>query len=180
MSDYVLTKPELRSVKASRTDFAGQPRNPIILILDGVRNGYNVGSIFRLCDAFLIERLVICGTPPVLRKRKLVAAAAGTQRWVPWKSADTAADAVQAAKAAGYWVAAIELTAFSVSVDAMRPKFPAALVLGGETRGVSSDALALADQAVAIPMMGMANSLNVATAAAIVLHELVKCHGNHN
>jgi len=174
MSDYVLTKPELRSVKASRTDFASQPRNPIILILDGVAQNYNIGAIFRLCDAFLVERLVICGTPPVLRKRKLVQAAAGTQRWVPWQFTATAADAVQAAQAAGYWIAAVELTAYSVSVAAMQPRFPAALVLGGETRGISSDVLALTDQAIIIPMLGMANSLNVATAAAIVLHELVR------
>ncbi|MGH7043691.1 MAG: TrmH family RNA methyltransferase, partial [Acetobacteraceae bacterium] len=87
------------------------------------------------------------------------------------------ASAVRAAKAAGYWIAAVELTAESVPLEVMQPRFPAALVLGSESSGVSCGALAYADQTIAIPMLGMANSLNVATTAAIVLHELVRRHG---
>jgi tRNA G18 (ribose-2'-O)-methylase SpoU len=81
---------------------------------------------------------------------------------------------VRAAKAAGYWIAAVELTAESVPVTEMQPRFPAVLILGNELSGVSQEVLAYADQAVAIPMLGMANSLNVATAGAIVLHEMVR------
>ena len=172
--DHTLTKAELRRNKLSRTDFVSQPRHPVTLILDGVRQNYNLGAIFRLCDGFLVERLVICGTPVLLRKRKLVAAAAGTHKWVPWQSAADARTAIQAVKADGYWIAAIELTADSVPVSAMQPRFPAALVLGGEDTGVSSEALALCNQSISIPMLGMANSLNVATAAAIVLHAIVQ------
>jgi tRNA G18 (ribose-2'-O)-methylase SpoU len=179
--DHVLTKPELRRAKPCRADFAVQARNPITVVLDGVRGFYNIGAIFRLCDAFLVERLIICGEAsqdgpgsPLLRKRKLVQAAMGTQRWVPWQEQPDAAVAVRAAKAAGHWIAAVELTAESVSLAAMQPRFPAVLVLGNERSGVSQDVLACADQAIAIPMLGMANSLNVATAGAIVLHELVR------
>jgi len=175
--NHVLTTPELRSAKPDRADFAKRARHPITLILDGVRQNYNVGAIFRLCDGFLVERLVICDTPVLLHKRKLVQAAAGTQRWVPWEAASDGATAVRAAKAAGYWIAAVEITGNSVPLDAMQPRFPAALVLGGERSGVSGGALALVDQSIAIPMLGMANSLNVATAAAIVLHELVRQYG---
>jgi tRNA G18 (ribose-2'-O)-methylase SpoU len=144
------------------------------VVLDGVRQNYNLGAIFRLCDAFLVERLVVCGVPVVLHKQKLVQAAAGTQRWVPWEQAMDAADAVRAAKVAGKWIAVVELTARSVSPAAMQPRFPAVLVLGAERAGVSHDVLAYADQAVAIPMLGMANSLNTATAPAIVLYELAR------
>ena len=174
--NHVLTTAELRRAKPDRADFVKRDRHPVTLILDGVRQNYNLGAIFRLCDGFLVERLVICDTPVLLHKRKLVQAAAGTQRWVPWDAVDDAATAVRAAKAAGYWIAAVEITAKSVSLDAMQPRFPAALVVGGETSGVSAGALALADQSIAIPMLGMANSLNVATATAIVLHELVRHH----
>jgi tRNA G18 (ribose-2'-O)-methylase SpoU len=86
--DRVLSKPELRQSKPGRADFAVQVRNPITVVLDGVHGNYNIGAIFRLCDAFLIERLIICGEAPrsaLLRKRKLVQAAMGTQRWVPWR-----------------------------------------------------------------------------------------------
>ena len=68
----------------------------------------------------------------------------------------------------------VELTADSVSVAAMQPRFPAVLVLGNEHSGISPGVLARADQAIAIPMLGMANSLNVATACAIVLHALAQ------
>jgi hypothetical protein len=57
-----------------------QARNPITVVLDGVRQNYNIGGIFRLCHAFLVKRLVICGVPALLHKRKLIQAAAGTQR----------------------------------------------------------------------------------------------------
>ena len=173
-ADHVLATAELRQAKPKRTDFLARPRNPIVIVLDGVRQNYNVGAIFRLCDAFLVQRLVICGVPVMLHKRKLVRAAAGTQHWVPWDQADDALAVVRAAKDAGHWIAAIELTARSVVLAAMQPKFPAVLVLGGELSGVSDRVLALVDQAVAIPMQGMANSLNVATAGAIVLHELAR------
>jgi tRNA G18 (ribose-2'-O)-methylase SpoU len=187
MDDHVLSKPELRQSKPSRADFAVQARNPVIVVLDGVRGYYNIGAIFRLCDAFLVERLIICGeesqggphrVPPLLRRRKLVQAAMGTQRWVPWQDEPDAAAVARAAKAEGYWIAVVELTAESVSLSAMQPRYPAALVLGNERAGVSQEVLACADQAIAIPMLGMANSLNVATAGAIVLHELVRRAGS--
>jgi tRNA G18 (ribose-2'-O)-methylase SpoU len=102
-----------------------------------------------------------------------VQAAKGAQHWVPWQEADASA-VVRAAKAAGHWIGVVELTVESVSVTEMKPRYPAVLVFGGERSGVSPDVLACADQAIAIPMLGMANSLNVATAAAIVLHELAQ------
>jgi len=164
-------------LKPARTAFPAQARNPITVVLDGVRQNYNLGAIFRLCDAFLVERLVVCGVPVMLHKRRLVQAAAGAQRWVPWVEAEDAAVVVRSLKAAGHWIAVAELTAESVSPAALQPRFPAVLVMGGERHGVSRDVVAFADQTVAIPMLGMANSLNVATAAAIVLHELMHRYG---
>jgi len=173
-TDHVLTRPELRRSKPARADFANLPRNPITVVLDRVTGSYNLGAIIRLCDAFLCERLVICGTPVERRNRKFVQAAKGAQHWVPWQEEAEAAVVVRAAKAAGLWIGVVELTAASVGVTAMEPCYPATLVLGSERSGISPDVLACADQAVAIPMLGMANSLNVATAAAIVLHELAR------
>ena len=176
MSNHVLSKPELRRSKPGRAYFAAQARNPISVVLDGVTGNYNIGAMFRLCDAFLVERLVICGdtSRSLLRKRKVVQAASGTQCWVPWSEAPAAVTVVQAAKAAGQWIAVVELTAESVTPAQMQPRFPAVLVLGNERSGVSPEVLAYADQDGArIPMLGMANSLNVATAAAIVFHELL-------
>ncbi len=74
---------ELRATKLTRDEFLARPRRPITVVLDGVTQNYNIGAIFRLCDAFLVQQLVICGTKVNLRKRRLVQAAPGTQHWAP-------------------------------------------------------------------------------------------------
>lgn len=167
-----LSKAELRSGKPDRDAFLRLPRRSLTIVLDGVTQNYNLGAIFRLCDAFLVGRLVICGAPVELHKRKLVQAARGTQHWVPWVRYDSAAKAVSETKAAGAWIVVAEQTTLSIPPAELSPRFPACLVLGSEARGVCADVIALADATVAIPMLGMANSLNVASAAAILLHWL--------
>ena len=168
----ILAKADLRKGKPDRDAFLTLTRRPITVVLDGIKGNYNVGAIFRLCDAFLAERLVICGTKVNLRKRKLVQAARGTQRWVPWEQADNAIAVVSAAKAVGAYVVVAEQTTTSIAPEQLLPLFPVGLVLGSERHGLSLEIIELADAAVAIPMFGMANSINVATAAAIVLHQL--------
>ena len=170
-----LTRGELRLWNPDRRRFASLPREPITLVLDGVRRNYNIGAMFRLADAFLLERLVICGVHIDLRKRKLVQAARGAQHWVPWAEVDTAVSAVVAAKANGASVLVVEQTSISLPPDRITPAFPVCLVLGSEDRGVSQEILDLADDAVAIPLLGMGNSLNVTSAAAIVLYWLSRC-----
>lgn len=169
-----LGKDQLRREKLDRGAFRAKTRHPIRVILDGVTQNYNVGAIFRLCDAMLVERLVICGTAVNLRKRKLVQAARGTQNWVPWSECEFAETAVRQARDDGYQVVIAELTAASVAPDDFVGKFPLCLVLGSEFSGVSPEVAALADSAIAIPMHGMANSINVATAGAIILHRLIR------
>ena len=176
-----LTRGELRLWKPDRREFASLPREPITLVLDGVRRNYNIGAMFRLADAFLLERLIVCGVHIDLRKRKLVQAARGAQYWVPWAEADTAASAVVAAKLNGASVLVVEQTSNSLPPEQIRPAFPVCLVLGSEDRGVSQEILDLADGAVAIQVLGMTDSLNVASAAAIVLYWLSSCRrpGSH-
>jgi tRNA G18 (ribose-2'-O)-methylase SpoU len=168
----LLSTPELRQLKAGRREFSAIPRRPITVVLDGVSQNYNIGAIFRLCDAFLIERLIIAGTRVDVRKRKLVQAARGTQHWVPWEEAASAKTAVAMAKETGAWIAVVEQTSASMPVEEMTPSFPACIVMGSEKRGISPAVIEMADAAVAIPTLGMANSINVASAAAIVLHRL--------
>ncbi len=163
---------ELRQSKCSRDAFAKKPRLPIRVVLDRVTQAYNIGAIFRLCDAMLAEKLVIAGAEVDLRKRALVQSARGTQNWTPWAAEPSALDAVVSAKAEGYQIVAVELASNSVRPEDFTPKFPVCLVLGGEFDGVSQGVLDQADAVIQIPMRGMCNSINVSTAAAIVLHEL--------
>jgi tRNA G18 (ribose-2'-O)-methylase SpoU len=170
------TSAELRQAKPDRIAFQARTRLPVRVILDGVRHGYNVGALFRLCDAFLCERLVICGRDASRGTRRLIQAAQGTHKWVPWEQRESAGDAVRAARAEGWFVLAVEQTSDAVSLEHLAPRFPICVVLGSERAGVSQSVLDLADAAVSVPMSGMANSLNVATAAAIVLHRLATSH----
>jgi tRNA(Leu) C34 or U34 (ribose-2'-O)-methylase TrmL len=166
-----LTIPELRRNKTGRDEFLTRPRRPITVVLDGVTQNYNIGAIFRLCDAFLVQQLMICDTQVNLRKRRLVQAAQGTQHWVPWSERQHAAEAIVDAKASGAWVLVAEQTTASVLPEQFVPRFPACLVLGGERSGVSPEAMEAADAAVAIPMLGMANSLAFPAWSRIVPRE---------
>ena len=172
MADQTLTTPELRIAKPDRVAFLAVPRRPIRVVLDGVQQSYNVGAIFRLCDAMLVDRLIICGKSMETGMRKLIQAARGTQHWVPHEICEDAVAAGLACRNDGYRIVVAEQTRDAVPPQLLPAVFPVCLVLGSEFHGVSNAVLALADAAVAIPVHGMANSLNVSTAAAIILNHL--------
>jgi len=170
---HVLTTAELRQRNLDRKMFCAMPRTRIHVVLDGVQRGYNVGAIIRLCDAMLIERLTVCGTPAgILHKRKVVQAAQGSAKWVPVSEADSAIDTVTEAKQRGYQIVIAELTDNSVAPEKFVPRLPMCLVLGNERLGVSTPIADIAEAAICVPMNGMSNSLNVSTAAAIILYQL--------
>ncbi|GEM_PF-337817 len=160
-----------RPPRPDRNAFPTLPRRPIRLVLDGVTHLPNIGTLFRLCDAFRIERLYVCGFDLELHKRRLTRAAAGTLGWVPWEPRATATEIVLESRAQGYSIAAIELCEGSVRPEAMRTDTPLCLVLGAERHGVSQAVLNLSDQFIEIPTDGMGGSINLTTAAAIVVYE---------
>jgi tRNA G18 (ribose-2'-O)-methylase SpoU len=157
--------------RPDRRDFPTLPRRPIRVVLDGVDHLPNIGTMFRLCDAFRVERLYVCGFDLQTHKRRLVKAAAGTLPWVPWEGRDNAVNVVLESRAAGYSIAAIELSEGSVPPHELRTNGPVCLVVGAERHGVSQAVLELADQRIEIPTDGMGGSINLTTAAAIVLYE---------
>ncbi len=130
--------------------------------------------MFRLCDAFRVEHLYVCGLDLQVHKRKLVRAASGTIGWVPWTSGETATDIVRASKEAGYTVAAVELAEASLPPDQLRVDRPLCLVMGGERQGISPGVLTMADQCIQIPTDGFGGSINLTTAAAIVIYEAAR------
>ena len=157
--------------RPGRREFPKLARRPIRVVLDGVTHLPNIGTMFRLCDAFRVERLYVCGFELALHKRKLTKAAAGTLAWVPWESRSDAADIAGESRAAGYSIAVVEVAEKSVPPEALCANAPLCLVLGAERHGVSPAVLALADQFVEIPTEGLGGSINLTTAAAIVLYE---------
>lgn len=168
----ILTTAEIRSDKPDRAAFRAARRLPVQVVLDGVQRAYNLGAIFRLCDAMLVERLIICGVALDRRNRRFLQASQGAHRWVPWEVAEDAAVAVAALKRQGSRIVVADIASGSVPPERYEPAFPLCLVAGGERGGVSRAVLDQADAAIAVPMLGMVNSLNVATATAVVLYYL--------
>ena len=175
----ILTTAEIRSGKSDRVAFRAADRLPIRVVLDGVRRPYNLGAIFRLCDAMLVERLIVCGGPLDIRNRRFLQAAQGAHRWVPREVVEDAASAVATLKRQGWAIVVADIASGSVPPERFKPDFPLCLVVGGETDGVSQAVLDHADATVAVPMLGMVNSLNVATAPAVVLYHLTVAAQRH-
>ncbi len=168
------TPPTSRPARPDRHIFPTLPRRPIRVVLDGVTHLPNIGTMFRLCDAFRVERLYICGFDLVTSKHKLVKASTGTIAWVPWESGVDALTIVRRSKEAGYSIAAVELTDGSIPPHELNSNAPVCLVLGAERDGVSEAVIDLADQCIEIPTDGVGGSINITTAAAIVLYEAAR------
>ncbi len=175
---------ELVAEKPAPEEFGKVSRFPVTLVADGIRSLDNVGLLFRLADAFLAERLILCGItgypsqgmndkrpPHIVEKqdRRIEKTAIKTVPLVPWEYRESAGDALRGLKEKGYRVYALEQTDKSVSYLDCDFEYPAALVVGHEREGVGGETLALADKVLEIPMYGMGNSHNVAVAAALVL-----------
>ena len=142
----------------------------LALILDGVANPFNVGSIVRTAAAQRVDHLWIArGTSP--DHDKVDKTALGSARYLSWTEIDSGPAAVTAARANGYRVVAVELTSDASPLHDTDLWGDVALVIGHEDRGITPDTLAACDDVAFIPQLGKIGSLNVAVAAAIALYE---------
>lgn len=144
---------------------------PVTLVLDRLRSAHNVGNIFRLAEAVRAERIITCGytaTPP---HPKLAKTARGCDQLVPCEHCESAAIAVQALGAAGYWICAIETAVGAAAVWDVPFRFPAALVFGNEALGVSAEILPQCAAVACLPTLGIKNSINVGNCAAVAVYE---------
>lgn len=162
--------------RLSVDDFRQQDKMPVVLVLDNLRSGLNTGSVFRTADAFLLQKIVLCGITAQPPHREILKTALGSTESVHWEYLENTADAVRALKEQGYRVYAIEQTNPKTWLQDFEPQAAEkyAFVLGNEVDGVEEDALALCDGTIEIPQFGTKHSLNVAVAAGIVVWEVVR------
>lgn len=149
-------------------EYRALPKSPLFIILDNLRSAFNVGSVFRLCDTMRVSGLYLCGYTAHPPHKKLEKTSLGTIEYVPWKHFDDATEAVQTLKKQGIPVWAVETTSHARRYDSVEYPSPIGLVFGNEALGVSREVLELSDGFVEIPTYGFKNSLNVATAVAVV------------
>lgn len=169
-----LTFEEIQASKPSIEEVKKKERTPVYVVLDNIRSLYNVGAIFRTSDAVMIEKLFLCGitgTPP---RKEISKTALGAEELVPWEQFDEAADAILELKKQGVKVIAVELAEGAKLYNEVKYEGPVCLVFGHEVYGISDEVMELCDEAVYLPMLGRANSLNVATCYGIMVYEVLK------
>lgn len=147
---------------------------PIIVVLENIRSAYNVGSVFRTADAFLIEAIYIVGYSAKPPHKEIRKTALGAEDSVSWKYFKTTAEAIEDLRKDNYKLYAVEQVKDSISLEKFSIDKRLAVIFGNEVAGVEQSTIHLCDGCIEIPQMGMKHSLNIATAAGVVLWELVR------
>ena len=149
-------------------------RLPVTLLLDNVRSLYNVGSFFRTADGAGIERLFLSGITARPPHRGITKTALGAEERLPWAGVENPLQQVELLRREGYEIAAIETSERAIDIFDWRPSFPLCVLFGHEVDGLAEPLLAACDSFVRLPMLGLKHSLNVASAGAVVMYELLR------
>lgn len=162
--------------RLSVEQFKASNKLPLVVILDNVRSLYNVGSVFRSCDAFRVEAVYLCGitaTPPHPEIHKT---ALGGEDSVAWRYFQSTVEAVAELKQKGYFVYSIEQVEGSTKLQHLAPTThqPYAVVFGNEVKGVQQTVVDACNGCLEIPQFGTKHSLNVSVTAGIVIWEFAK------
>lgn len=162
--------------RLSTESFKNADKYPIAVVLDNIRSGLNVGSVFRSSDAFLIDTIFICGYTPRPPHRDVLKSALGATESVAWESFDSVTDCIRSLRDLGYKIFAVEQADQSVRLSDFIPDKDEkiALIFGNEVYGVSDEALNLADGCIEVPQWGTKHSLNISVCAGIVLWDIVQ------
>jgi len=148
---------------------------PITLVCDNVTNTLNIGSLFRIADAFGVEKLILCGENIQLG-RKMTKTSRATEKVIDYEVNCAASIVVENLKNKNYHIISLEITSSSQSIHTTQfsSKKPIALIIGDENFGVSENILKLSDVVIHIDMFGQNSSMNVAQATNIALYEITK------
>ena len=155
-------------------EFKQATKIPIIVVLDNIRSLNNIGSVFRTADAFLIDKIILCGitaTPPHKDIRKT---ALGATQSVDWEYTESTLEAIQKLKSNGVQTIAIEQAENAIYLQDFSPTNDKrlALVFGNEVKGVSQEVVSACDLVLEIPQFGTKHSLNISVSAGVVVWDI--------
>lgn len=155
-------------------EFKQQEKLPIVVMLDNVRSMHNVGSIFRTCDGFSIEKIVLCGITAQPPHREIEKTALGATLAVEWEHFPNTLDAIEQFLGEGYEIIAVEQASGSTMLHTFLPvptkKY--VLIFGNEVEGVQDEVMEKIDACLEIPQFGTKHSFNIVISAGIVLWDL--------
>ena len=163
--------------RISVDEYKSSEKSPLIIIADNVRSMHNVGSIFRTSDAFLVEKIYLCGITPTPPHREIQKTALGATESVDWQYAENTLEVVNQLKKEGWTILALEQTTNSVMLDKLKIEKgeKIAIVLGNEVDGVNQEVINLCNKAVEIPQFGTKHSFNVSVSCGIMLWQVYLC-----
>ncbi len=177
--NYKLKTSELE--RPSVLDYKNSRRNSIFVVLDNIRSAQNVGSLFRTCDAFNVEKIFLCGITSTPPNKEIFKTALGSTDSVNWEYYDKTTDCINQLKNDNCIINSVEQTQNSIKLHNYIPDFNSkiALVFGNEVDGVSQEIIDLSHNSIEIPQFGTKHSLNVSVAAGITIWDIVSKILNH-
>ena len=157
-------------------EFKHTDKRPLVVVADNVRSLNNIGSIFRTCDAFAVDKFYLCGITATPPNKEIHKTAIGAELSVDWEYYENTKEAVTKLKSEGYTVISIEQIENSIMLDdfVIDKSKKYALILGHEVMGVSQEIADMSDMAIEIPQYGTKHSLNVSVATGVVLWHISK------
>ena len=172
----------MRKLKNSELDrlsveeFKSSSKNPIIIVLDNIRSLNNVGSVFRTCDAFLIQKIYLCGITARPPHRDIHKTALGSTESVDWEYVEDSKDLIERLKSKKIKVISIEQAEKATQLHDFLPvaNTTYAIVFGHEVKGVSPGLITLLDGCIELPQSGTKHSLNISVCCGIVCWEFYK------
>jgi len=169
MKNRKLKNSELDRLDAKEFKDANKTR--LIIILDNIRSLNNIGSVFRTADAFLIEKIYLCGITAQPPHKDIQKTALGATDSVAWEYAENTLDIVKKLQDEGVFVAAIEQAELSVSLQdfSLQKELTYAVVFGHEVKGVQQKVVTECDAVIEIPQFGTKHSLNISVSAGVVI-----------
>ena len=162
--------------RKSVDEFKNANKTPIIVILDNIRSSNNVGSVFRSSDAFLIEKIYLCGITATPPNKDIQRTALGSTDSVNWEYKKDTLSVVKELQEEGVYVASIEQAENAILLNNFTPPNgkKLAIILGNEVKGVQQDVVSESDTCIEIPQYGTKHSLNISVTCGVVLWDLFK------
>lgn len=167
-----LKNSELNRINPS--EFKKSKKTPIIIILDNIRSLNNIGSVFRTSDAFLIEKIYLCGITAVPPHKDIHKTALGATETVEWEYVENTLALIKKLQAKNVFVASIEQAESSTFLQdfLVQPHQKYALVFGNEVKGVQQEVVSASNACIEIPQFGTKHSLNISVSAGVVIWDL--------
>jgi tRNA G18 (ribose-2'-O)-methylase SpoU len=160
--------------RLSVDDFKSVTKTPLIIILDNIRSLNNIGSVFRTSDAFLIEKIYLCGITATPPHKDIHKTALGSTDTVDWEYVENTMDLVKKLKAENVKICSIEQAENATMLNEFKPEENTtyALIFGNEVKGVSQNVVNASDVVIEIPQYGTKHSLNISVSAGVVIWDV--------